>query len=158
MLPMKSTLSKMTSQLVGLLPKKLMLEVSGLDAGKFLMVQFPWMSIWEGGTGLTKPWITPPFVGDGQLTDDCACVWPALNSNSARGNSRNLIQVPRGLTLLMSLKVIYALVPLTKRFVVIGTEAATRWAGFRRSRRHGALRPVRPVTLRRHLSMALPLS
>src|SRR5215471_2059160 len=129
MLPMKSTLSKMTSQLVALLPKKLMLEVSGLDAGKFLMVQFPWTSIWEGGTGLTKPSITPPFVGDGQLTD-CACAWTALNSNSARGNSRNLIQLPRGLTLLVSLKVIYALVPLNKRFVVIGTEAARRALDF----------------------------
>src|SRR5215813_1779121 len=110
MLPMKSTLSKMTSQLVGLLPKKLMLEVSGLDAGKFWMVQFPLMLIWEGGTGLTKPSITAPFVGDGQLTD-CACAGTALNSNSARGNSRNLIQLPRGFTLLMPLKIIYALVP-----------------------------------------------
>src|SRR5215813_4092876 len=81
MLPMKSTLSKMTSQLVGLFPKKLMLEVNGLDAGKFLMVQFPLMPIWEGGTGLTKPSITPPLIGDGQLTVDCACAWTALNSN-----------------------------------------------------------------------------
>jgi hypothetical protein len=88
------------------------------------MVQFPLMLIWDGGTGLTKPSITAPIVGDGQLTDDCACAWTVLNSNSARGNSRNLIQLPRGFTLLISLKIIYALVPLTKRFVVIGTEAA----------------------------------
>jgi len=32
------------------------------------------------------------------------------------------------------------------------------WTGFRRSRCRGAPGPVRPVTLRRHLSMALPLS
>ncbi len=32
------------------------------------------------------------------------------------------------------------------------------WTGFRRSRRRRATEPVRPVTLRRHLSMALPFS
>jgi hypothetical protein len=48
----------------------------------------------------------------------------ALSNNSARGNSRILIHLPRGLTLLMSLEIICSLVPLTKRFVVIGTEAA----------------------------------
>ncbi len=127
---MKSTLSKMTSQLVALLPKKLMLEVSGLEAGKFRMVQFPLMLIWEGGTGLTKPSITPPFIGDGQLTDDCACAWTAVSSNSARGNSRNLIQLLRGLALFVSMKFIYALVPLAKRFIAIGTEAATRGLDF----------------------------
>src|SRR6266567_3869504 len=156
MLPVKSSLSKMTRKLVELLPKKLMLEVSGLDAGKFWMVQLPTMSIWEGGTGLTKPSITPLFCGDGQVY--AACAGTAVSSNSANGNSRILIQLPCGLALFVSLEVIYALVPLTKRFAAIGTEAATLWAGFRRSRRHGALRPVRPVTLRRHLSMALPLS
>ena len=54
MLPVNTTLSKMTSQLVGLLPKKLMLEVSGLDAGKFRIVQLPSIWICEGGTGLTN--------------------------------------------------------------------------------------------------------
>src|SRR5215469_15665402 len=43
-------------------------------------------------------------------------------------------------------------------FVAIGTEAVTLRTGFRRSRRHGALGPFRPVTLRGHFSMALPLS
>ncbi len=60
MLPMKSTLSKITSQLVELLPKKLMLVVSGLEAGKFLNVQLPSMLMFGGGTGLIKPSITPP--------------------------------------------------------------------------------------------------
>src|SRR5215470_8998398 len=123
MLPMKSTLSKVTRKLVALLPKKLMLEVSGLDAGKFWMVQLPTMSIWEGGTGLTKPSITPLFCGDGQVS--AACAGTALSSNSARGTSRILIQLPRGFALFVSLKVIYALVALTKQFVAIGTEAAT---------------------------------
>src|SRR5262249_32920924 len=41
MLPMKSTLSKTTRNGVGLLPKKLMLVVNGLEAGKFLDVQLP---------------------------------------------------------------------------------------------------------------------
>src|SRR5262249_18722808 len=138
MLPMKSTLSKMTNQLVGLLPKKLMLEVSGLDAGKFLMVQFPLMLIWEGGTGLTKPSITPPFVGDGQLTDDCACAWMAVSSNSAKGNSRNLIQLLRGLALFVWLEVIYALVPLTTVIRRYRDRGSTLCAGFRRSRRRWA--------------------
>src|SRR5262249_40774422 len=62
-------------------------------------------------------------------------------------------------SLIVPLKVMYALVPITKRFV------ARRDRG---SPRYGLdsggpavvepRRPVRPVTLRRHLSMALPLS
>src|SRR5262249_17848439 len=114
MLPMKSTLSKMTSQCVGLLPKKLMLEVSGLDAGKFRMMQLPWMLIWAGGTGLTKPSITPLVCGDGQLA--AACAGTAVSSNSAKANSRIAIQLPRGLALFVLGEVIYALVPLTKCF------------------------------------------
>src|SRR5947208_16772533 len=65
-------------------------------------------------------------------------------------SSRILIQLPRGLTLIVSLEVIHALVPLTKRF----------------HRDRGSPRcgldsggpavvgppPFRPVTLRRHLS------
>src|SRR5215471_14963668 len=56
MLPVCTTLSKITSHRLGLLPgfvKKLKLVVSGLDAGKFLIVQLPSIWIWEGGTGLT---------------------------------------------------------------------------------------------------------
>src|SRR5262249_13965136 len=60
MLPMKSTLSKTTRNGVGLLPKKLMLVVNGLEAGKFLNVQFPSMFMFGGGTGLTKPAMSPP--------------------------------------------------------------------------------------------------
>src|SRR5216683_348203 len=140
----------MTSQLVELLPKNWMLVVSGLEAGKFLNVQLPSIWTFTGGTGLTKPSITPPFAGDGQLTVDCACAGTALSSNRPKANSRILIQLPRGLALFVSLEVIYALVPLTKRFhqdrgsprcgldsggpAVVGPP------------------PVRPVTLRRHLS------
>src|SRR5712692_9512487 len=98
----------MTSQLVELLPKNWMFVVSGLEAGKFLNVQLPSIWTFTGGTGLTKPSITPPFAGDGQLTVDCAC--------AGKANSRILIQLPRGLALFVSLEVIYALVPLTKRF------------------------------------------
>src|SRR5215472_503223 len=108
MLPMKSTLSKMTRKLVALLPKKLMLEVSGLDAGKFRIVQLPWMLIWAGGTGLTKPSITPLFCADGQVS--AACAGMAVSSNSASENSRILIQLSCVLALF---PVIYALVPLT---------------------------------------------
>src|SRR5215813_15498666 len=89
MLPMKSTLSKMTSQCTGLLPKKLILEVSGLDAGKFRMMQLPWMLIWAGGTGLTKPSITPLFCGEGQLSAAYAGI--AVSSNSAKANGRILL-------------------------------------------------------------------
>src|SRR5262249_6962302 len=109
---MKSTLSKMTSHFVGLLPKKLRLEVSGLDAGKFRMVQLPWMLIWGGGTGLTKPSITPLFCGDGQLSAACAAT--AVSSNSAKANSRILIQLRCGFAMCVLLEVIYAPVPLTK--------------------------------------------
>src|SRR5712664_3412011 len=134
MLPMKATLSKMTSQPLPV-PVKLMLEVSGLDAGKFRIVQFPSILICEGGTGLTKPSITPPKLAT-QPPTDCARAGTALSSNRPKANSRILIQLPRGLALFVSLEVIYALVPLTKRFH--GTEAATLWTGFRRSRRRRA--------------------
>src|SRR6266481_2042047 len=100
MLPMKATLSKMTSQPLPV-PVKLMLEVSGLDAGKFRIVQFPSILICEGGTGLTKPSITPPKLAT-QPPTDCA--------RAGKANSRILIQLPRCLTLFVSLEVIYALV------------------------------------------------
>src|SRR5216684_8649679 len=107
MLPMKRTLSKMTSQPLPV-PEKLMLEVSGLDAGKFRIVQFPSILIWEGGTGLTKPSITPPKLAT-QPPTDCARAGTALSSNSTRGNSRILIHLPRGFTLFVLLEVISAL-------------------------------------------------
>src|SRR5258706_1925084 len=113
-LPTKSTLSKTTSQPLPV-PEKLMLEVSGLDAGKFRIVQFPSILICEGGTGLTKPSITPPKLAT-QPPTDCARAGTALISNSAKGNSRILIQLPRGFTLFVSVEIIHALVPLTKRF------------------------------------------
>src|SRR5229473_1832661 len=148
MLPMKRTLSKMTSQPLPV-PAKLMLEVSGLDAGKFRIVQFPSILICEGGTGLTKPSITPPKLAT-QPPTDCARAGTALSNNRPKANSRILIQLPRGLALFVSLEVIYALVPLTKRFhrdrgsprcgLDSGGPAVV-----------GPL-PVRPVTLRSHLS------
>src|SRR5215471_3048661 len=53
----------------------------------------------------------------------------------------------------------YAIVPSTRQFVAgEGPRQSTLWTGFRRFRRRRASGPVRPVTLRRHLSMALPLS
>src|SRR5262245_49316514 len=114
-LPMKLTLSKTSSQPLPV-PSKLMLEVSGLDAGKFRIVQSPSMLICEGGTGLTKPSITPPKLAT-QPPTDCACAGAEVNSvssNSPKGNSRILIQLPRGLVLFVSLEIIHALVPLTK--------------------------------------------
>ncbi len=45
-----------------------------------------------------------------------ACAGMALSSNSAKGNSRILIQLPPRLALFVLLEVIYALVPLTNRF------------------------------------------
>src|SRR5215468_5171214 len=109
MLPMKSTLSKTTSQPLPV-PAKLMLEVSGLDAGKFRIVQFPSILICEGGAGLTKPSITPPKLAT-QPPTDCARAGTAVSTNSVRGNSRILIQLLRGLTLCLLLEIIYALVP-----------------------------------------------
>src|SRR2546425_12708476 len=114
MLPMKSTLSKMTSQPLPV-PEKLMLEVSGLDAGKFRIVQLPSILICEGGTGLTKPSITPPKLAT-QPPTDCARAGTALSNNRPKANSRILIQLPRSLALFVLLEVIHALVPLTKRF------------------------------------------
>src|SRR5215472_11309646 len=111
---MKSTLSKTTSQPLPV-PVKLMLEVSGLDAGKFRIVQFPSILICEGGTGLTKPSITPPKLAT-QPPTDCARDGTAASSNRAKGNSRNLIQLPCGLTFFVSLGFIYALIPLTMQF------------------------------------------
>src|SRR5215471_11142512 len=104
-LPMKSTLSKMTSQPLPV-PVKLMLEVRGLDAGKFRIVQFPSILICEGGTGRTKPSITPPKLAT-QPPTDWACAGTALSSKSAKRNSRILIQLPCGFVLRVSLEVIY---------------------------------------------------
>src|SRR5260370_13765956 len=122
MLPMKSRLSKMTRQPLPV-PAKLMLEVSGLDAGKFRIVQFPSILICEGGTGLTRPSITPPKLAT-QPPTDCACAGTALSSNSTRGNSRILIQLPCGRALFVSLVVIYALVPFTKTISLATRQSA----------------------------------
>src|SRR5262249_42716604 len=94
-------------------------------------------------------------------TQSSACAGAALSSDSAKASSRIPVQPPAAVALFfVSRKVIEALVPLTERFRVTGTDRgqSTRWTGFRRSRRPRALGPVGPVTLRRHLSMALPLS
>src|SRR6266849_2818490 len=147
----------MTSQLVELLPKNWMFVVSGLEAGKFLNVQLPSIWTFTGGTGLTKPSITPPFAGDGQLTVDCACAGMALSSNRPKANSRILIQLPRGLALFVLLEVIYALVPFTEPISSRTRQSAT---GLESGGPAvvGPPGPVRPVTLRGHLSVALPLS
>src|SRR6266516_3470190 len=81
----------MTSQPLPV-PVKLMLEVSGLDAGKFRIVQLPSILICEGGTGLTKPSITPPKLAT-QPPTDCARAGTALSSNRPKANSRILIQL-----------------------------------------------------------------
>src|SRR5215472_2291454 len=90
-LPVNTTLSKMTSQDVGLLPFQLMLEVSGLVAGKFLIVQLPSILICEGETGLTKPSITLPRSAT-QSTPPCACAGVAVSSKNAKANRRIPIQ------------------------------------------------------------------
>src|SRR5690348_17507383 len=113
-LPVKSTLSKMTSQPLPV-PVKLMLEVRGLDAGKFRIVQFPSILICEGGLGLTKPSITPPKLAT-QPPTDCARAGTALSSDIAKANSRIPILL-RNLTRFVLLEVMYALVPITKQFV-----------------------------------------
>src|SRR5947207_1380176 len=113
MLPMKLTLSKVTNQGLGLLPKKLMLEVSGLDAGKFRIVQLPSILICVGETGLTKPSITPPR----SATQSSARAGTALSNDSAKANSRIPIQPYLTLTLFVPLAVMYALVPVTRQFV-----------------------------------------
>src|SRR5260370_16392145 len=96
----------MTSQPLPV-PVKLMFEVSGLDAGKFRIVQFPSILICEGGTGLTKPSITPPKLAT-QPPTDCARAGTALSNNSPTANSRILIHLPRGLALFVLLEVISA--------------------------------------------------
>src|SRR5260370_35312719 len=83
MLPMKSTLSNMTSAPLRV-PAKLMLEVSGLDAGKVRIVQFPSIFICEGGTGVTKPSITPPTLATQPPTAFARPV-KAVASNLAQG-------------------------------------------------------------------------
>src|SRR5215471_18606065 len=154
MLPMKSTLSNMTTAPVRV-PVKLMLEVRGLDAGKFRIVQVPSILICEGGAGVTKPSIRPRKL-ETQPPTDCAPAGTAVSSNRARGNSRILIQLPRGLALFVLLEVIYALVPLTKLRCRDRGSHPVGWISAVPP--SWGLRPVRPVTLRRHLSMALPLS
>src|SRR5690349_225069 len=114
-LPVNTTLSKMSSQDVGLLPFQLMLEVSGLEAGKFRIVQLPSILICEGETGLTKPSITPPRSAT-QSTPPCACPGVAVSSKNAKVNSRIPIQLLPTFTRIVPLEVMYALVPITKQF------------------------------------------
>src|SRR5262249_11606867 len=151
MLPIKLTLSKTTSQPLPV-PAKLMLEVSGLNAGKFRIVQLPSILICEGGTGLTKPSITPPKLAT-QPPTGCACAGTALSSNSAKTNSRILIQLLLAHTFFVSLELITPSSHSPSNF--IGNVGSRAWTGFRRSRHRRAPQPIRPVTLRRHFSMAL---
>src|SRR5258705_9291817 len=113
-----------------------MLEVSGFDAGKFRIVQFPLILNCEGGTGLTKPSITPQKWAT-QPPTDCARAGTALSNNRPKANSRILIQLPRSLALFVLLEVISALGPLTKRFHR-DRGNPRRGTGFRRSRRRRA--------------------
>src|SRR5262249_40317752 len=137
-LPVNTTLSKTSSQLVGLLPYQLMLEVRGLDAGKFRIVQLPSILICAGETGLTKPSITPRRSAT-QSTDDCACAGVAVSSDTTQVNSRIPIQLWPTVTLFLLPEVMYALVPLPCNSSLEGPRQPTLWTGFRRSRRHRAL-------------------
>src|SRR5215470_14524688 len=134
MLPMKSTLLKMTSQPVPV-PVKLMLEVSGLETGKFWIVQFPSILICEGGFGLTRPSIKPAKLAT-QPPTDCARAG-TLSSDTAKANSRIPILLPNR-TCFVPLEVMPSL-PLPSNSSR-GTEAVhgDGWTGFRRSRRHRA--------------------
>src|SRR5512142_2568778 len=82
-----------------------MLLVSGLDAGKFRMVQLPSIWICEGGTGLTKPSITPPR----SRTQSSARTGTAASSDIAKANSRIATQLYLTITLCVPLEVMYAL-------------------------------------------------
>src|SRR5258706_6357248 len=102
--------------------------------------------------------MTPPASATQSI--DSARAGAAFSSSSTKGSSRIVIQLARRLGLFGSLEVIDAFVPLAKRLRK-GDRGSHKWTGFRRSRYRGAqysLLPVRPETLRRHLSMALPLS
>src|SRR4030095_287002 len=83
--PVCTTLSKTTSHLCLFWPgcvRKLKLALSGLDAGKFLIVQLPSIWICEGATGVTKPSSRPPR----SLTQSSACAGAAPSSDSAMAN------------------------------------------------------------------------
>jgi len=93
--------------------RKLKLEVNGLDAGKFLIVQLPSIWICDGGVGLTKPSITPPR----SATQSSASAWTASRGNNTKAENRILIQnLPHVLALFLSPQITYALVPLNKRY------------------------------------------
>src|SRR6516165_1251770 len=81
-----------------------MLEVNGLLAGKFLMVQLPSIRRCEGGTGLTLPLITPPKSAT-QPSDDCARAGVAVSSERKQVNSRIAIHLQLTLTRFVQLKV-----------------------------------------------------
>ncbi len=66
-----------------------MLVVSGLDAGKFRIVQLPSMWICEGARVDEVPSITPPK----SATQSSACAGAAVSSDSAKVNSRMPIQL-----------------------------------------------------------------
>src|SRR5262245_47964825 len=113
MLPVCTTLSKTTSHRSLVWPgcvRKLKLVRSGLDDGKFLIVQLPSIWICEGGLGVTKPSTTPPR----SATQRSACAGVAVSSDTAQVNSRIAIHLWPILTRIVLLEVMYALVPITK--------------------------------------------
>src|SRR5262245_13215337 len=92
---------------------------------------------------------------------DCASASEEAPIETTRSvRSRKIAFPPRALALFLSTKVMSALVPLAQRFRrrSRGTEAAHAVDWIPAVPPSWGPRPVRPVTLRRHLSMALPLS
>src|SRR5258706_754410 len=120
------------------------------------MVQSPSMCNRFGGVGRTLPSRTPPYV----LTQPelCACAGRAPSSSSAQAHSRIAIQPRRALTLVI-IRFVLNRIPLADRSHRQGAEAArvSDWS-FGGPAVVEPWRLFRPVTLRPHLSVRLPLS
>src|SRR5262245_65965175 len=118
MLPVQVTLSKMTTQRWSVWPgcvKKLKLVVSSPGAGKFRIVQFVSMLIWDGST---VPGTKPSSVWFGSAEQSTALAAEATPSSSTQASSQFANRLPHLVSLFAPLEVIYALVPLDRKSVV----------------------------------------
>src|SRR5260370_15637932 len=120
------------------------------------MVQAPSICNRFGGVGWTLPSRTPPYAPT--QSELCACAGRTPTTSNARPSSRSAIQPRRALTLIV-VPLVLNRVPLADPSYRQGAEAArvSDWSC-------GSpavvepLRLFRPVTLRPHLSVGLPLS
>ena len=120
-----------------------------------LIVQLRSIWSWDGAGVPAKPSRTPLGYSE-QSSARAAC---PINSSITRASARKATPRSAALSLMLLHVVICALVPLSPVGVVaVGTEAARISGWIPAVPPSWGLVPFRPVTLRHHLSVVLPLS